>query len=135
MQDISSLSPADQELVEIAKKHAKERWLEKRSSFGAALRARSGQVYTGINLKYQAKGCSMCAARVAIFKAVDEGVQDFDTLVEVKYEPEDDSYTIMNSCGECRQVFTYYAPFEEIVDDNGTLKKVSVSELLPYSYV
>lgn len=135
MQDLSSLSKQDQELVEMGKQHIKSRYQVDRTSIAAVLRTQSGKIFTGINLKYQARGVSMCAARVALFTAIDTGETEFSILVEVKYFPETDSYEILSSCGECRQVFLSYAPFKEIVPSGSGVKKVEVSELLPYSYV
>lgn len=135
MQDISHLGKKDHELIELAKKRIKKMYQTDRTSIAAVLLTKSGKVFTGINLKYQTRGISMCAARVAFYSALDAGETEFSTLVEVKYFPETDSYEIMNSCGECRQVFLYYSAFNEIIVDEGVAKKVSTDKLLPYCYV
>jgi len=134
MQDTTSLKSKERELLELAMKHVKERYQTERTSIAAVLLTKSGKIFTGINLKYQARGVSMCAARIALFSALDAGETEFSTLVEVKYFPETDSYEIMNSCGECRQVFLYCEPFDEIVSYEGKTHKVNTRELLPYSY-
>lgn len=135
MQDTSQLQPKDIDLIECAKEHAKKMYQENRTSIAAVLLSSSGEVFTGVNLKYQTRNVSMCAARVALFKAIDEGEISFSTLVEVKYFPETESFELVNNCGECRQVFLYYSPFDVVVVDQGKAKKVSTLELLPYSYV
>jgi cytidine deaminase len=134
MQDISLLEAKDIELIERAKDHVKKMYQESRTSIAAVLLSTNGKVFTGVNLKYQTRSVSMCAGRVALFKALDEGETTFSTLVEVKYFPETDTFEIMNTCGECRQVFLYYKPFDAVVIDQGKAKKVSTGELLPYHY-
>lgn len=134
MQDTSALSAEDKELLQIAMKHAKATYQIDRSSIGAALRTKSGKIYTGRNLKFQTRGISMCAARVAMYKALDDGEEEFSTLGEVKYFQETDSYEIMNSCGECRQLFLYYPEFQEILAHQGKAILVNTHQLLPYSY-
>jgi len=135
MQDISLLKPEDIDLIERAKAHIKKMYKVDRTSIAAVLLSKSGKVFTGVNLKFQTRGVSMCAARVAFFKAIDEGESSFSTLVEVKYFPETDAFEIMNNCGECRQVFLYYDAFDVLVADQDQVKRVSTAELLPYCYV
>ncbi len=135
MQDISDLQPKDIELLERAKNHIKKMCQKDRTSIAAVLLGTSGKIFTGVNVKYQAHSVSMCAARVALFTAIDAGEVSFSTLVEVKYFPETDEYEIVNNCGECRQVFLYYNPFDIVITDQGKARKVSTAELLPYSYV
>jgi len=135
MQDISQLEPKYIDLIEQAKTHAKKMYQENRTSIAAVLLSKSGKVFTGVNLKFQTRNVSMCGARVALFKAIDEGEFSFSTLVEVKYFPETDNFEIVNNCGECRQVFMYYDSFDVLVADKDKVKKVTTLDLLPYSYV
>jgi cytidine deaminase len=128
------LSKIDLELIEFAKKHIKSHYLEGRHSIAGIVRCQSGKIYTGLNFKYKTRGISMCAERIAIFKAIEEG-EILDTILGIKYSPETDTYEVMNSCGECRQVELYHAPLKVIVNEKGILKKVSIEELLPYAYI
>src|SRR4051812_29799206 len=122
MQSLSSLSVTDQELIEIASKHAKERFSDGFISIAGALRTKSGKIYTGINLKYHVRNVSTCAETMAIYAALDDGEADFDTIVGVKYFPETDSFEVVNGCGWCRQLFAYNTPLNVIADNKGKLE-------------
>ena len=50
---------------------------------GAALRTKSGKVFTGVNVENAAYPTTMCAERVAVFKAVSEGEREFDVIAVV----------------------------------------------------
>lgn len=66
---------------------------------GAALRAKSGRVYTGCNVENASYGLTCCAERVAIFKALSEGERGFDAIAVVT-----DADTLTPPCGACRQI-------------------------------
>src|SRR5512140_3164670 len=68
---------------------------------GAALRTRSGRVYTGVNIENAAYTVGICAERVAVFKAVAEGEHDFDVLALVTDNGG-------SPCGACRQVLAEF---------------------------
>ena len=97
---------------------------------GAALRTKSGRIYTGVNIENAAYPHTMCAERVAIFKAVSEGETEFDVI----------AVTTNNGgspCGGCRQVLAEFGldTVVLIADGNGKLQKeMTVSELLPEAF-
>jgi cytidine deaminase len=66
---------------------------------GAALRATSGRIFGGCNVENATYGLTVCAERVAIFKAISEGERGFDAIVVVT-----DSDTLTPPCGACRQL-------------------------------
>ena len=66
---------------------------------GAALRAKSGRVFTGCNVENASYGLSCCAERVAIFKAISEGERGFDSIAVVT-----DTEVLTPPCGACRQL-------------------------------
>jgi cytidine deaminase len=66
---------------------------------GAALRAKSGRVYTGCNVENASYGLTCCAERVAIFKAISEGERGFDAIAVVT-----DAEVLTPPCGACRQI-------------------------------
>lgn len=90
------------DLVAAAKK-ARENAQAQFSGFkvGAALLARNGRVYTGCNIENSTYGLTICAERVAIFKALSEGEapRSFDAIAVVA-----DTEALTPPCGACRQL-------------------------------
>ncbi len=66
---------------------------------GAALRASSGRVYTGCNVENSTYGLTVCAERVAIFKALSEGERGFEAMAVVTQTD-----VLTPPCGACRQI-------------------------------
>lgn len=99
-------------------------------SVGAAVRTADGSVHTGCNVENASYGLSMCAERVAIFKAVSEGHREFSAIAVAG---EDGSQA--TPCGACRQVLREFAPSLTVVaeteDGAGT---TTLRELLPDSF-
>lgn len=98
---------------------------------GAALLARDGRVFTGVNVENASYGLGNCAERTAVFKAVSEGARDFVAVAVVG--PEDD--VECSPCGACRQVlFEWGADMVVVLADGGGLKQQTVRELLPGAF-
>ena len=97
---------------------------------GSALRTKTGRIYTGANVENAAYPQTMCAERVAIFKAVSEGEREFDVISVVTNNGG-------SPCGGCRQVMAEFG-LDTIVlmaDANGNLiKETTVKELLPEAF-
>ena len=97
---------------------------------GAALRTKSGRLYTGVNIENAAYPHTMCAERVAIFKAVSEGETEFEVIAVVTNNGG-------SPCGGCRQVMAEFGldTLVLIADGQGSLQKVmTVAELLPEAF-
>lgn len=97
---------------------------------GAALRTKSGRLYTGVNVENAAYPHTMCAERVAIFKAVSEGESEFEVIAVVTNNGG-------SPCGGCRQVMAEFGldTIVLIADGDGKLQKeMTVSELLPEAF-
>ncbi len=102
---------------------------------GAALLSKDGQVFTGCNIENAAFGPTVCAERTAVFKAVSEGVTEFEKIAVVggrngKLERE------FPPCGVCRQVLTEFCG-KDLVILLGSGEGYSVhtlGELLPLSF-
>jgi cytidine deaminase len=136
VQDQSKLKAADIELIRIAGTHAKERFQQDFISIGGALRTKSGKIYTGINLKYRVRNASTCAEAMAIYAALNDGEDQLETVVGVKFFPETDSFQVVNGCGWCRQLFSYNAPLNVIIDNSkGGLEIVKAQDLMPYAFL
>jgi cytidine deaminase len=91
----------DYDALITAAKQARENAHAPFSNFrvGAALRAKSGRIFTGCNVENATLGLTCCAERVAIFKAVSEGERGFDAIAVVA-----DTDTLTPPCGACRQI-------------------------------
>ncbi len=66
---------------------------------GAAVRSTSGRIFSGCNVENASYGLTMCAERVAIFKAISEGERGFSALAVVT-----DADKLTPPCGACRQL-------------------------------
>src|SRR5512141_333036 len=97
---------------------------------GSSLRTKTGRIFTGVNVENAAYPQTMCAERVAIFKAVSEGEKDFEVITVVTDNGG-------SPCGGCRQVMAEFG-LDTIVllaDGNGRLvKQTTVRELLPEAF-
>lgn len=95
---------------------------------GAAILMADGTVFSGCNIENASFGLSICAERVAIFKAIAEGRRDFKALAVVC-----DSDNYCAPCGACRQVMTEFAVEMPVIMANRQKKYTvqSVQELIP----
>lgn len=98
---------------------------------GAALRTAAGKVYVGCNIESASYGLTVCAERVAIWKALSEGERDFTELAVVA-----DTETLTPPCGTCRQIIWEFCKHATIVLANlrGETEIVSIKELLPRAF-
>ena len=98
---------------------------------GAALRTAAGKVFTGCNVESASYGLTVCAERVAIWKALSEGERDFTNLVIIA-----DTEVLTPPCGTCRQIIWEFAKDATIVLANlrGQRAEVSIRELLPRAF-
>ena len=72
-----------------------------RYAVGAALLTRSGKIYDGVNIENAALPSTICAERVAVFKAVSEGEREFTAIAVVTENGG-------SPCGGCRQVLAEF---------------------------
>jgi len=121
-----------QELLEKAKA-ARLRSIAPFSDFmvGAAVKTDEGKVYIGCNVESASYGLTVCAERVAIWKALSEGERHFTELAIVA-----DTDTLTPPCGTCRQIIWEFAKNATIVLGNlhGETQIVSIKELLPRAF-
>lgn len=97
---------------------------------GAALLCSDGSIYSGVNVENAVNGLSICAERVAIFKAISEGHRDF---VRLAVSCASDA---CRPCGACRQVIFEHAPDIEILMGNpdGKFVRTTIKDLLPEAF-
>src|SRR5258708_39794423 len=97
---------------------------------GAALLAANGEIYTGCNVENAAYPATICAERVALVKAVSEGVRSFVAVAVV-------TENAGSPCGTCRQMLYEFAPdlAVMIADGEGTIRnETTISALLPNGF-
>lgn len=102
-----------------------------RFKVGAALELADGRVITGCNVENSSYGLSICAERVALFKAISEGERKFARIAVIADTP---AGMPVRPCGACRQVISDLMGGEaEVVMSNlrGEIETQQVKELLP----
>jgi cytidine deaminase len=97
-------------------------------SVGAAIEAEDGTIYGGCNVENSTYGLTVCAERVAIWKALSEGVRRFRAVAVVTGADEPTP-----PCGACRQILWEFAGDVPIVSatSDGKRKFYRMAELLP----
>src|SRR5712671_6920474 len=95
---------------------------------GAAVHANSGRVFTGCNVENSTYGLTLCAERVAIFKAMSEGERGFDAIAVVT-----DTDTLTPPCGACRQLIWEFCGDVPVILANlkGKLETIQMKDLFP----
>ena len=98
---------------------------------GAALETANGQIFTGCNIENSSYGLTVCAERVALWKALSEGAHDFRQIATVTDAP-----ILTPPCGACRQLLWEYCG--DIVVYLHSLKgldqQYQLSELFPLPF-
>jgi cytidine deaminase len=126
------LSDAENPLIKIASA-ARLKSVAPFSNFlvGAALQTRDGKVFTGSNIESASYGLTVCAERVAIWKALSEGERDFTDLVVVA-----DTEQLTPPCGTCRQIIWEFCKNANITLANlrGQREGLTIKELLPRAF-
>lgn len=95
---------------------------------GAALRAKSGRIFGGCNIENATYGLTVCAERVAIFKAMSEGERGFDAITVVT-----DTSALTPPCGACRQLIWEFCGDVPVVMANlqGKVEVRQMRDLFP----
>lgn len=124
---------AEHDVLIAAAKRARENAHAPFSNFrvGAALRAKSGRIYTGCNVENASYGLTCCAERVAIFKAVSEGERGFDAIAVVT-----DTDVLTPPCGACRQIIWEMCGDVPVILSNlkGKVELERAAKLLPRAF-
>jgi cytidine deaminase len=112
---------------------AREKALTPYSGFqvGAALETLDGVIYTGCNIENVTYGLSICAERVALWKALSEGAREFRQMAIVT-----GAETLTSPCGACRQLLWEYCG-DIVIHLHSLLdldEKHTLAELLPYPF-
>ncbi len=120
-----------QSLIDLANEARQHAYVPySRYPVGSALRTKTGRIYTGVNVENAAYPHTMCAERVAIFKAVSDGESEFDAIAVVTNNGG-------SPCGGCRQVMAEFGLDTIVLIANGEgklQKEMTVAELLPEAF-
>jgi cytidine deaminase len=102
-----------------------------RLSVGAAALCDDGRVVTGCNVENASYGLTLCAERVAVFKAISEGIRGFDAVAVVA-----DSPRLAPPCGPCRQILWEFCGdvWVHLEDLKGHRRTMRMSKLLPLPF-
>ena len=126
------MESTEKKLIESASK-ARELAFAPFSNFkvGAALLAADGELFTGSNIENASYGLTMCAERVAVFKAISEGARNFTKICVVA-----DTENLTPPCGACRQIIWEFCGDVQIILSNlsGVTETLQISELLPRAF-
>ena len=128
------------ELIELAKS-ATEKSYSPYSGFcvGAALLCSDGKIFTGCNIENASFSPTVCAERVAFFKAISEGYKektDFKAIA-IACKKDGEFTSFFPPCGVCRQVmleFCEYEAFEIVLATRGENQIVRLFELVPHAF-
>lgn len=98
---------------------------------GAALETKTGEIVTGCNVENATYGLTVCAERVAVFKAISEGHREFTRIVIVA-----DTDAPTPPCGACRQILWEFGGDLEVILANLTEVKATLRmrDLLPLPF-
>ena len=135
----AKLGKADKELIAAATAAIKLRYRDDWQEVGAALRTRSGRVFTGVNLDAYLGRMAVCAEAVALGRAfVDLGDDGIEMIVAVRHPPpgaKDQTIAVVSPCGACRELIFDYDPKARVIVPNGRATAVvPIGELLPNKY-
>lgn len=99
-----------------------------RFKVGAAVEDESGRVFTGCNIENATLGLTVCAERVAVFKAVSEGAGSIVRVAVVADTPK-----LTPPCGACRQILWEFCPRAELILGNmaGEREAIMVRDIFP----
>jgi cytidine deaminase len=135
----AKLNAADKTLIAAARAAIERRYRDDWQEVGAALRTRSGKIFTGVNLDAYLGRMAVCAEAVALGCAiVDVGDDGIDLIVAVRHPPpgdKDQTIAVVSPCGACRElIFDYDRKARVIVPNGRSQSTVPIAELLPNKY-
>jgi len=139
MQKVNLLDD-DKELLQQAIGASDRLYMKGLQEVGSALRTKSGEIFTGINIEAANDWAGICGEMATISCMVSAGRRDLDSIAAVWRSPEGQHY-LLPPCGRCREIISDLNPCASVIlstmDNHWDLKaienvcKVEVSELLP----
>ena len=104
---------------------------------GAALLTEDGKIYQGCNIENASFGLTNCAERTALFKAVSEGVREFDAIAIVGSKAGEKNTLVTGPCGVCRQaLYEFGGPGLTVIMAKSEEDYIvtTLGKLLPYGF-
>lgn len=128
----------DIELLALAKDARKKSYCPYSGfAVGAALLAKNGQVFMGCNIENAGYTATNCAERTAFFKAISEGVTEFEKIAVVGGR-QGESLQFCSPCGVCRQVMMEFCDPKTFLvimgTDESDMKAETLESILPYGF-
>jgi cytidine deaminase len=138
-QNIAALTARDLELIEAASEAIRRRYRYDWQEVGAALRMRSGKIFTGVSLDAYLGRMAVCAEAVAIGQAItNSGETAIETIVAVRHPPpeeKDRPIAVVSPCGACRElIWDYDRNARVIVPAPNGCEVIAIGDLLPNKY-
>jgi len=135
----AKLGKAEKDLIAAAQAAIRERYRDDWQEVGAALRTRSGKIFTGVNLDAYLGRMAVCAEAVALGRAVvDVGDDGIEMIVAVRHPPpadKDQTIAVVSPCGACRELIFDYDRHARVIVPNGKSPAVvPIADLLPNKY-
>lgn len=107
---------------------------------GAALLAKNGKIYTGCNIENASYTPTNCAERTAFFKAISDGVKEFDAIAIVGgfIDTKKGEFDYASPCGVCRQVMMEFCDYENfriiLAKSDEEYQEYKLKEILPLGF-
>ncbi|WP_139084585.1 cytidine deaminase [Bacillus sp. FJAT-27264] len=134
-----TVNKEDLYLIDVARNTIKTLYVDGKHHVGAAVRTKTGKIYSAVHLEANIGRVSVCAEAIALGKAISEGESEFDTIVAVRHpDPtqENQKIEVVSPCGICRELISDYGKGTNVILKNkeGYIKTV-ISDLLPNKYI
>src|SRR5712692_1116586 len=137
MRTVFSLSPSDEQLIEVATALIATRGEVGRHHIASALLTADGRTFKGLHISAVVGTCSICAEAVAIGQAQLEGPASIKTIVSVRKNfDESDEYEIVSPCGLCRERILQFGPNARVlVTGEAGVTASAIKDLLPNAFM
>ena len=127
------ITAADEELIAQARGVIARLYTPGKHHVGAALRTKTGKIFTAVHLEANVGRVAVCAEAIALGKAISEGESAFETIVAARSTGEE--IAVVSPCGMCRELISDYgADTRVIFAERGELQKCVALDLLPGKY-
>jgi cytidine deaminase len=138
-ESVAALGSLDMELIEAASDAIRRRYRYDWQEVGAAMRTRSGKVFTGVSLDAYLGRMAVCAEAVALGQAItNAGETGIEAIVAVRHPPPEEAnraIAVVSPCGACRElIWDYDRNARVIVPGANGPETVSIGDLLPNKY-